>query len=108
MERKKQEIRKQEEIRRVAQAKEKERILREQLEMKRVREEAERRAAEAENLNSTYNKPADATFNRTVDQSHVSTFESSILLVICNFCHRSVPPATTSPPPDTSCLQSRP
>jgi len=71
MEKKKQEMRKQEELRRIAQAREKERIMREQLEMKRVRDEAERRAAETETLNSTYNKPADATFNKTVDQSHV-------------------------------------
>ena len=71
-ERKKQELKKQEEERRAANAREKERIQREQQEMRRLREESERRAAEAENLNSTYSKPADATFNRTVDQSHVS------------------------------------
>ena len=80
MERKKQEMRKQEELRRIAQAKERERIMREQQEMKRVRDEAERRAAETETLNSTYNKPADATFNRTVDQSHVSIFQILIFL----------------------------
>ena len=77
------EKKKQEELR-IAQARDKERIMREQLEMKRVRDEAERRAAETETLNSTYNKPADATFNKTVDQSHVSIFQIIIFLSLAS------------------------
>ena len=62
-----------EEVKRAAAALEKQRIQREQEELKRMKEREVARG-EADH-NSTYSKPADATFNRTqtMDQSYVST-----------------------------------
>ena len=71
--RKEEEQRRMEEKRAYA-AKEKERILREQDEMRKLNSQ---NSVPTSDLNSTYNKPGDATFNKTqtLDQSIVSIMQ---------------------------------
>ena len=67
---KKEEERKKLEEKRQANIAEKERIAREQEELRKLKE---REAARPQpDLDSTYNKPGDATFNKTLDRTNVS------------------------------------